>query len=87
MGEQKGRYGDLIRQARAAEERQASDPGSQGASEPENQKSKSTDPDVNLCVKVPKSRRQHWAAMAKLKGTTLTATIVRALEAEFGRPE
>ena len=45
------------------------------------------EPEVNLCVKVPKSLRQHWAAEAKREGTTMTAVIVEALEKRFGLPE
>ena len=43
--------------------------------------------EVNLCVKVPKSLRQHWAAEAKREGTTMTAVIVEALKERFGMPE
>lgn len=42
--------------------------------------------EVNLSIKVAKSRRQHWAAEAKRQGTTLTATITEALSAKFGEP-
>lgn len=68
----------------------------QKAREPENQKSgletisaapDATEPEVNLCVKVPKSLRQHWAAEAKRSGTTMTAVIIEALTAKFGKPE
>jgi hypothetical protein len=61
-----GKYGDLIKKAR--------EPENQDTSIPENQ---ITEPDVNLCVKVPKSLRQHWAAEAKRQGTTMTAVIVQ----------
>lgn len=42
---------------------------------------------VNLSIKVPKSRRQHWAAEAKRQGTTLTAAITEALNEKFGEPQ
>ena len=45
------------------------------------------EPEVNLCVKVPKSLRQHWAAEAKREGITMTAVIVEALKERFGMPE
>lgn len=45
------------------------------------------EPEVNLCVKVPLSLRRQWAAEAKRQGTTMTAAIVEALEAKFGRPD
>jgi hypothetical protein len=71
-----GKYGDLIKKAR--------EPENQDTGIPENQ---ITEPDVNLCVKVPKSLRQHWAAEAKRQGTTMTAVIVEALSDRFGKPE
>lgn len=43
--------------------------------------------EVNLSIKVAKSRRQHWAAEAKRQGTTLTAVISEALSERFGEPE
>jgi len=42
--------------------------------------------DVNLTVKVPKSRRMHWAAEAKRSGVTLTEVICEALSKRFGEP-
>ena len=45
------------------------------------------EPEVNLCVKVPKFLRQHWAAEAKREGITMTAVIVEALKERFGMPE
>ena len=42
--------------------------------------------DVNLTVKVPKSRRMHWAAEAKRAGITLTEVICDALSKRFGEP-
>ena len=42
--------------------------------------------DVNLTVKVPKSRRMHWAAEAKRAGVTLTEVICEALSKRFGEP-
>ena len=45
------------------------------------------EPEVNLCVKVPKSLRQHWAAEAKRQGTTMTAVIMAALKDRFGKPD
>jgi len=42
--------------------------------------------DVNLTVKVPKSRRMHWAAEAKRAGITLTEVICEALSKRFGEP-
>ena len=70
-----GRYGDLIKKAR--------EPENQNTNFPENQ----NEPEVNLCVKVPKSLRQHWAAEAKRQGTTMTAVIMAALNDRFGKPD
>lgn len=43
--------------------------------------------EVNLSIKVPESRRRHWAAEAKRRGTSLTAVIVESLSKQFGEPE
>lgn len=73
-----GKYGDLIKQAR----------------KPENQETRKTEveeavtqPEVNLCIKVPVSLRRHWSAEAKRTGVTMTSVIVEALKARFGEPE
>ena len=61
----------------------AGKPGSQKTSEQDNQQK---DDEVNLCVRVPKSQRQWWAAQAKMNDTTMTEVIKAALIAEFGLP-
>ena len=86
-----GRYGDSIKKAREPENQNANLletqntglPESQNTGLPENQ----NEPEVNLCVKVPKSLRQHWAAEAKRQGTTMTAVIMAALSDRFGKPD
>jgi predicted HicB family RNase H-like nuclease len=85
-----GRYGDLIKKAREPEnqntslkEQNTNLPENQNTNLPENQ----NEPEVNLCVKVPKSLRQHWAAEAKRQGTTMTAVIMAALSDQFGKPD
>jgi predicted HicB family RNase H-like nuclease len=78
-----GRYGDLIKKAREPENQNANLPESQNTGLPESQ----NEPEVNLCVKVPKSLRQHWAAEAKRQGTTMTAVIMAALSDRFGKPD
>jgi hypothetical protein len=45
-----------------------------------------SEPEVNLCIKVSGARRRHWASEAKRKGTTMTSVIVDALVREFGEP-
>jgi hypothetical protein len=76
------KYGDLIKKAREPENRMQ---------EPEitieSENNSVSEPEVNLCVKVPKKLRQHWAAEAKRNGTTMTAVIVDALNAKFGKPD
>jgi len=72
------KYGQLISEARKAESKKTRKPEAGQVVESE---------DVNLSIKVPKSRRQHWAAEAKRRGTTLTAAITEALSARFGEPE
>ena len=67
------RYGDIIKKARKEENQK-------GDSEP-------VEESVNLCVKVPRSLRQHWAAEAKRSGTSMTEVIVEALSSRFGTPE
>ncbi|MDJ0717509.1 MAG: hypothetical protein QNJ54_25360 [Prochloraceae cyanobacterium] len=67
-------------------ERKTRKPDNQQTNKQDNQK-KISEPEVNLCVKVPRSLRQHWAAEAKRKGTTMTAVIIEALTAKFGKPD
>lgn len=89
------KYGDLIKQARKTENQKTNQPENQPTSQPANQIAAPDDtqatpepePEVNLCVKVPLSLRRHWAAEAKRQGTTMTAAIVEALEAKFGKPD
>jgi hypothetical protein len=83
-----GKYGDLIKQARKQENHQASKPDDQITRHPE-AVAEATEPEeeVNLCVKVPKSLRRHWAAESKRTGITMTSVIVEALTAQFGKPE
>lgn len=95
------KYGELIKQARKQENQEAIQPEnqlsvkpeSQNEDEPENQKTMQPDVTddyaedlVNLCVKVSRPLRQHWAAEAKRKGVTMTEVIVNALSREFGKP-
>jgi hypothetical protein len=72
------KYGALIKEARKQE--------NQKTRKPETEKGTVSEPDVNLSIKVLKSRRQHWAAEAKRNGTTLTAAIIEALSERFGEP-
>jgi hypothetical protein len=71
------KYGQLINAARKQENKKARKPET---------KQGTLEEGVNLSIKVPKSRRQHWAAEAKRQGTTLTAAITEALSAKFGEP-
>lgn len=80
-----GKYGDLIKKAREPEYQNTNLPKNQIFDNQENQIEK--EPEVNLCVKVPKSLRQHWAAEAKRQGTTMTAVIIEALSDRFGKPD
>lgn len=95
------KYGELIKQARKQDNQETIKPDSQMSVKPENQIKDKPDsqitikPDriddqdedlVNLCVKVPRPLRQHWAAEAKRKGITMTEVIVSALRSEFGEP-
>ncbi len=89
-----GKYGDLIKKAREPEDQITSNPNNQKTSKPDTQITRTEsehtrveEKEVNLCVKVPKSLRQHWAAEAKRQGTTMTAVIISALTAKFGKPQ
>jgi hypothetical protein len=73
------KYGQLIKEARKADNKKTR--------KPETRQGIDSEQGVNLSIKVPKSRRQHWAAEAKRQGTTLTAAITEALNARFGEPE
>jgi hypothetical protein len=75
-----GKFGDIIQKARREEK--ADD---QLTTQPENQIT--SEPEVNLCVKVPKSLRQHWAAEAKRADITMTSVIIQALTQKFGLPD
>lgn len=79
-----GKYGDLIKQARKPESQKSTPiaPTDQTGEITE----EATEPEVNLCVKVPMSLRRHWSAEAKRQGTTMTSVIVEALTAKFGEP-
>ena len=73
------KYGQLIKEARKQESKKVRKPDDRKGADPK--------PEVNLSIKVPKYRRQHWAAEAKRQGTTLTAAITEALSERFGEPE
>ena len=47
---------------------------------------RSREDDVNLTIKIPKSRRMHWVAEAKRAGLTITEVICDALSKKFGEP-
>ena len=79
-----GKFGDIIGKAK-----ETSKPDNQKSGKQKNQKQVvTTEPEkmVNLCVKVPKSLRQHWAAEAKRQGITMTEVITEALNQKFGKP-
>ncbi len=67
-------YRDVIQKARKPENQEAGTPAVK-------------DEEVNLSIKVPKKRRQHWAAEAKRQGTTITAVVTEALSTRFGEPK
>lgn len=73
------KYGQLIKEARKTENQKSGKAGLE--------KEDGADPEVNLSIKVATSRRRHWAAEAKRRGTTLTAAITEALSERFGEPE
>jgi hypothetical protein len=81
-----GKYGDLIKKARQPDNQTTKKPDDQKNSQPETT-AEPTEPEVNLCVKVPVSLRRHWSAEAKRSGVTMTSVIIEALKARFGEPE
>lgn len=50
---------------------------------PENQRDAEL---VNLTIRVTKGQRRHWGIEAKKRDTSLTASIIEALNARFGEP-
>ncbi len=80
MTKEKFGIGDIMRQAREPEAQPASKPDDQPASKPEAQEA------VNLCVKVPKAWRKHWAIQAKIQDVTMTQVMIDALVEKFGLP-
>lgn len=88
-----GKYGALIQKARKQENQKEGQPENQMTINPDDQilaqpedAQVPTEPQVNLCVKVPKSLRQHWAVEAKRQDVTMTSVIIEALKAKFGEP-
>ena len=88
-----GKFGDIIQKARE-QENQLSDLQHDKTNESEKEQLSglqdnqiTSEPDVNLCVKVPKSMRHHWAVEAKRTGVTMTSVIIEALTQKFGLPE
>jgi hypothetical protein len=83
-----GKFGDIIQKAREQENQLS-------GLQDEKKKQLSglqddqitSEPEVNLCVKVPKSMRHHWAVEAKRTGVTMTSVIIEALTQKFGLPE
>lgn len=73
------KYGDLIKVAREQDDQKTRKPKDQNSVKPDEDL-------VNLCVKIPRRLRQHWAAEAKRQGITMTEVIVVALKQEFGEP-
>jgi hypothetical protein len=88
-----GKFGDIIQKAREQESQLSGQPENQITDQQEDQLSGlqenqiASEPEVNLCVKVPKSLRHHWAVEAKRTGVTMTSVIIEALSQKFGLPE
>ena len=80
-----GKFGEIIgkaKQDRKPDDQISGKPDDDIESLPERR-----EPMVNLCVKVPKSLRQHWAAEAKRQDITMTQVIIEALSQKFGLPD
>jgi hypothetical protein len=86
------KYGDLIKKARKPDDQMTSKPDDQTNGKPDSQTARQpevagSEEMVNLCVKVPKRLRSHWAAEAKRHDVTMTDVMVEALKARFGMPD
>jgi hypothetical protein len=83
-----GKFGKVIQKAREPETQvmnETNHPEDELQSvKPDEQKT--IDPEVNLCIKVSKSLRRHWAAEAKRADITMTSVIMEALTQKFGLP-
>ena len=87
-----GKYKDLIDKAKKTKNQASKKSDDQKTGKPESQiegeeAQLPEEKEVNLCIKVPISLRQHWAAEAKRQGTTMTSVIVEALSEKFGKPD
>lgn len=88
-----GKFGDIIQKAREQESQLSGlqdgkthlADKEQMSGLPDDQTTR--EPEVNLCVRVPKSMRHHWAVEAKRTGVTMTSVIIEALTAKFGLPD
>lgn len=85
------KYGDVIQKVQQ-ENQKSGNPEETKTRKPENQQYINSEirvrpEEVNLSIKVPKNRRQHWAAEAKRQGTTITAVVMDALSTKFGVPD
>ena len=69
------KYADVIKEARKPDYQITGNPD------------QDEEPEVNLSIKVPKALRRHWVAEAKRHDTTLTAAIIEAMKARFGKPD
>lgn len=89
MTKEKFGIGDIMRQAREPEAQPTSKPDDQIPAKPENQPTREpvNQEAVNLCVKVPKAWRKHWAVQAKIQDLTMTQIMVDALIEKFGLPD
>jgi len=80
------KYGDLIKQARKPDN-QVSVKSDDQTARNEEKPIEAQEEQVNLCVKVPKRLRSHWAAEAKRHDITMTDVMVEALKTRFGLPD
>jgi hypothetical protein len=83
------KYGDLIKQARQPEDQETRKPDNQKIESKTTRQPEAEPVEemVNLCVKVPKRYRSHWAAESKRHDVTMTDVMVEALTAKFGLPD
>jgi NRPS condensation-like uncharacterized protein len=79
------KFGDVIKQARKPDDQISVKPEIKTTSKPEPDV-EAQEEMVNLCVKVPKRLRSHWAAEAKRNDITMTDVMMEALKAKFGLP-
>lgn len=87
-----GKYGDLLKKAKQANQESVDDNTEiQESVKPEIQQPvkeeiQAEEKEVSLTIKVPISWRQHWVAECKREGKTLKEVVTEMLTEKYGKP-